>query len=199
VMGLWILESCRKEWQTKGIDASYENLLREVSAAEDFQSFIFPDDERFLNPLSMLDAIAQQLNETGQFFNENPAVVTKIILDSLSFRYASVLRTIENLTGEKIKGVQIVGGGGRNYYLNQMTANACDLPMQAGLVEATVTGNVLVQAISARRFESLSEARRHVAENVQLTNFTPQSSEKLNVARRSYQRIESIFLDLFAE
>jgi len=195
VMGLWILESCRKEWQAKGIDTSYENLLHEASAIEDFQGFIFPDDERFLNPPIMSSAIVQQLKETGQRFNENPAVVTKIILDSLAFRYASVLRTIENLTGEEIEGVQIVGGGGRNDYLNQMTANACNLPVQAGLIEATMMGNVLVQAISAGRFKSLKEARRHVAEIVQLKNYTPQSSEKLNVARSSYQKIESIFLD----
>ena len=48
--------------------------------------------------------------------------MTKVILDSLAFRYASVLKTIESLTGQKISGVQIVGGGSRNDYLNQMTA-----------------------------------------------------------------------------
>lgn len=195
VMGLWILESCRKEWQARGIDTSYENLLREVAAVEEFQGFIFPDDERFLNPPEMLGAVARQLKETGQSFDSNPAIVTKIILDSLAFRYASVLQTIENLTGEKIAGVQIVGGGGRNDYLNQMTASSCGLPVQAGLIEATATGNVLVQAIAAGRFENLSEARRHVAENVRLKNYAPQSSEKLNAARRGYQKIESIFLN----
>jgi rhamnulokinase len=195
VSGLWILELCRREWQAKGIDTSYENLLREVAGIENFQGFIYPDDERFLNPSNMSDAIAQQLEETGQSFDVNPAIVTKIILDSLAFRYASVLKTIENVTGEKIEGVQIVGGGGRNSYLNQMTANACNLPVQAGLTEATVTGNALVQAISAGRFASLSDARRHVAKNVQLKTFTPQSSERLDIAGSHYQKVENAFLE----
>jgi rhamnulokinase len=195
VIGLWIFESCRKEWKERGIDTNYESLLREVEEIKEFQGFIFPDDERFLNPPSMLDAIKSQLTESGQNFNENPAFVTKIILDSLAFRYASVLSTIENLTEQKIKGLQIVGGGGRNEYLNQMTANASNLKVIAGLVEATVTGNVLVQAISAGRFLTLSEARKYVAENVQLKEFTPKISADLNEAKRRYAEIEANYLD----
>ena len=195
VMGLWIFESCRKEWRTRGIDTNYAKLLSEVAETKDFQGFIFPDDERFLSPLSMLEAIAEQMNQTGQNFDENPAIITKIILDSLAFRYASVIWTIENLTNQKIEGVQIVGGGGRNEYLNQMTANACGLTAKAGLIEATVTGNVLVQAISAGRFADLSEARRYVGENVTLKNFTPQKSAKFTDAQKQYAEIENIFAE----
>jgi rhamnulokinase len=96
-----------------------------------------------------------------------------VILDSLAFRYASVLRTMESLTGSDLEGVQIVGGGSRNDYLNQATADASELPVLAGPVEATVTGNVLVQAVAAGRFASLAEARRHVSENVSLRRFAP--------------------------
>lgn len=199
VMGLWILESCRRQWQEKGIDAAYESLLREVGRIEDFQGFIFPDDHRFLNPPDMLKAITRQLDETGQEFDERPAAITKIILDSLAFRYASVLQTIENLTGEKIKGVQIVGGGGRNDYLNQMTANSSRLAVKAGLTEATVTGNVLVQAIAAGRFKDLSEAREHVAQNIQLKSFMPETSVKLSEAKRNYEKIENVFLSSTAK
>lgn len=195
VMGLWIFESCRKEWKERGFAVDYENLLGEVERIKDFQGFIFPDDTRFLNPPSMLRAISEQLAETGQEVSENPVVVTKIILDSLAFRYASILRTIEHLTGEKIAGVQIVGGGGRNDYLNQVTANASNLNVAAGLTEATVTGNVLVQAIAAGRFSGLSEARRHVAENVSLKKFAPQISADLEKARRRYAEIEQFYLE----
>ncbi len=194
VAGLWLFESCRREWRGRGIETDYEMLLGEVAAVKGFQGFIFPDDRRLTNPLDMLKAIAKQLNETGQICDADPVSVTKIILDSLAFRYASVLRSIENLIGEKIEIVQIVGGGGRNDYLNQMTANASGKTVKAGLIEATVTGNVLVQAITAGRFADLSEARNHVAENVELKTFTPQISEDVEAARRDYERIENIFL-----
>ena len=195
VMGLWILESCRQEWQANGIATDYENLLREVEKIKHFQGFIFPDDARFLNPPQMTEAIVRQLNETGHILiDENPVIITKIILDSLAFRYASVLRTIEKLTGEVIESVQIIGGGGRNNYLNQMTANAYNLPVKAGLVEATVTGNVLVQAISARRFDDLQTARNYVAEHIELKEFTPHTNADLEAAKSKYQQIEAIFL-----
>lgn len=194
VMGLWIFESCRKEWEKNGVKTDYDILLAEVVEIEEFCGFIFPDDERFLNPVSMLKAIEIQLNETGQKIYKNPAIVSKIILDSLAFRYASVLETIENLNGKNIEGVQIVGGGGKNNYLNQITANACSKTVKAGLTEATVTGNALVQAISARRFSDLEEARNYVALNIELKGFAPIFNDKLTDAKRWYSEIENKFV-----
>lgn len=194
VMGLWIFESCRKEWEKLGVKTVYETLFEEIKLTKDFCGVIFPDDERFLNPVSMLEAIENQLKETGQTVYKNPVKITKIILDSLAFRYASVLETIENLTGDKIAGVQIVGGGGKNNYLNQMTANACGKTIKTGLDEATVTGNALVQAISNGRFSDLRSARNYVAENIELRIFEPQISESLREAQMKYREIEDRFV-----
>lgn len=195
VMGLWIFESCRKEWKKNGIDVGYESLLGEVITAKGFKAFIFPDDPRFLNPPSMIEAIATQLQETGQQFVSDPAAMAKIVFDSLAFRYASVLRSIESLTGRKLERIQILGGGGRNGYLNQMTANASGLRAHTGLTEATVVGNVLVQAITAGRFASLAEARQHVADNCVFKEFTPQRSAELDEAANRYAEIESRFIN----
>jgi rhamnulokinase len=194
VMGLWILEGCRKEWQQRGVAVDYDVLLRDVAAIGAYGALIFPDDQRFLNPASMLDAIAMQLNETNQTMPSEPAAIAKVILDSLAFRYASLLRTIELLTNQAIEGVQIIGGGSQNTYLNQATANAVGLPVSAGPVEATVIGNVLVQAIAAKRFASLSEARRYVARNVQLQTFMQQPSTSCAEAMRRYATIEARYL-----
>ncbi len=193
VMGLWILESCRKEWNSQGIETDYETLLNQVAGIKGFCGFIFPDDERFLNPKSMLRAISRQQRETEQVVYSEPVLVTKIILDSLAFRYASILQTIENLTGENIVGVQIAGGGGKNVYLNQITANACNKKVKAGLTEATVTGNILVQAIASGKFKDLTEARKYVAKNVELQTFEPKLSEEFKKAKHAYLRIEKYF------
>jgi rhamnulokinase len=192
VMGLWLFESCRKEWEARGLDTDYERLLADAAAIDTSAAFIFPDDPRLFNPASMTDAIARQLEETGQTANaEDPAALTRVILDSLAFRYASVLRTIESLTGRRPAGVQIVGGGGRNEYLNQATADASGLSVLAGPVEATVAGNVLVQATASGRFASLAEARRHLAENVSLKEFGPRRSPKTEASARRYAEIEA--------
>jgi rhamnulokinase len=194
VTGLWILESCRKEWNERGFHIDYERLLRQIAETDDCRGLIFPDDPRFFNPASMLGAIAEQLAESDQSVPDDPFTLTKVILDSLAFRYASVLRTIESLTEQRLNGVQIVGGGSRNDYLNQMTANATNSPVAAGPVEATVTGNVMVQAIAAKRFTSLAEARLHVAQNICVKRFTPRPSPALAEARRSYDELETRYV-----
>ena len=199
VMGLWILESCRKEWQQRGASIDYDVLLRDVAAMASCEVVMFPDDERFLNPPSMLEAIALQLRETGQTMPAAPVPIAKAILDSLAFRYASVLRTIESLTNQRIEGVQIIGGGSQNSYLNQATANATGLPVSAGPVEATIIGNVLVQSIAHGRFASLTEARAYVARNVQLKRFTPHVSAAYEDAKRRYEVIETSFLPQIVE
>ena len=116
-MGLWIFESCRKEWEADGNSVDYDTLIQDASQIDGFPGFIFPDDERFLNPASMLEAISTQLSEPGQLAERAPAIITKIIFDSLAFRYASVLRSIESLTNSKIERVEMVGGGGLDTYL----------------------------------------------------------------------------------
>jgi rhamnulokinase len=194
VMGLWILESCRKEWQQNGVAVEYDSLLEDVEVIEDYPALIFPDDQRLLNPSSMLAAIATQLEETNQAMPSAPASVARIILDSLAFRYASVLRAMESLTDQRIEGVRIIGGGTQNRYLNQATANATGLAVAAGPVEATVIGNVLVQAVTAGHFGSLSDARRYVAENVPSQNFFPRSTSDLEYAKVRYAEIEAGFI-----
>jgi rhamnulokinase len=174
VMGMWLLESCRKEWQAQGLTVDYDGLLNDVAKISGEPVVIFPDDERLFNPPSMLAAIKELLTESAQKISDEPAYIAKVILDSLAVRYASVIRTIEELTGKSIRGVQIVGGGSQNNYLNQATANACKKPVLAGPIEATVIGNVLVQAVAAGRFSTLNEARQQIAGEISLKQFTPQ-------------------------
>jgi rhamnulokinase len=194
VMGLWLLESCRREWQRLGAPVDYDSLLPDDAATRSPDVLIFPDDQRFLNPPSMLEAIATQLSENNQTMPDDPPGIAKLILVSLAFRYASVLQTVELLTGRNVKGVQIIGGGSQNAFLNQATANATRLPVCAGPVEATVIGNALMQAIAHGRFGSLSDARRYVAGNVPFRNFTPQGMDGLDGARRRYAEIEARYI-----
>jgi rhamnulokinase len=196
VMGLWILESCRREWKEQGLDVDYGRLLHQVEAIEDSTGLIFPDDPLFFNPPRMLEAMAEQLAGSGQSVPRDPPAAAKVILDSLALRYASVLRVIETLTNRKIAGVQIVGGGSQNDYLNQATATVTGVPVLAGPVEATATGNALVQAIAAGRFSSLADARRHVAQNVRLRKFTPRPSPAWQEAARRYAAIEARYQSL---
>lgn len=191
VMGLWILESCRREWRERGLEVDYDVLMAQASARRDSTALIYPDDERLFNPPSMTAAIGRQLAETGQSIDADPAALTATILDSLALRYASVIRTIEPLIGKPINGVQIVGGGSQNQYLNQATANASQKVILAGPAESTVIGNALVQAVAAGRFATIAEARRHVAANINPRRFEAQPSSIWDEKIRRYAEIEA--------
>jgi rhamnulokinase len=194
-MGLWILERCRKEWEEDGSGGSYDQLLSAVTAIDGSPGLIFPDDPRLLNPPRMTSALAQQMGETGQAAPESPAATARVILDSLALRYASVVRTIEVLTGQAVAGVHVVGGGSRNGYLSQATADASGRVVLAGPVEATVIGNVLVQAVTAGRFASLAEARHHVAGRVEPRRFTPGATSSWTSLARRYEELEARYRD----
>jgi rhamnulokinase len=190
VMGLWILESCRREWRERGLEVDYDVLLARASARRESAPLIYPDDERLFNPPSMTAAIERQLAETEQSIDAAPAALTATILDSLALRYASVIRTIETLMGKPINGVQIVGGGSQNQYLNQATANASQKVVLAGPAESTVIGNALVQAVAAGRFATIAEARRHVAANINPRRFEAQPSAEWEKKAGRYAEIE---------
>jgi rhamnulokinase len=177
VMGLWILESCRKEWNETGWAADHEALLARAAALPGPPALLFPDDPGFFNPPSMLGAIAAYLRRTGQPEVTDPPAVARVVLDSLALRYASVLRLVETLTGDAVAGLHVVGGGSRNTYLNQAAADATGLPVLAGPVEATALGNLAVQALALGRLASLAEARAAIAELAPPRRFEPRPDE----------------------
>ena len=194
VMGLWLLESCRKEWTAAGYTADLPTLLSRVAAVPGFAGFICPDAPRFFNPPHMTRELQSALADSGQTAHDDPVLLAKVILDSLAARYASVVDTIERLTSHPISGIHIVGGGSQNAYLNQATADAARRTVMAGPVEATAIGNLLVQAIASGELPSLAAARQRVRAALSPRRFEPRESSNWNDARARYREIEAAAL-----
>jgi rhamnulokinase len=194
VTGLWLLDSCRREWQAAGTPQELPRLLQAVGAMPGFQGLVCPDATRFFNPPSMVAELQAALRESGQASPDDPIALAKVVLDSLAFRYASTTHTLERLTGRPVAGIHIVGGGSMNGYLNQATANATGKPVTAGPVEAAVCGNVLVQAIAAGRISSIAEGRRVLASGLQLRRYTPQDERAWAEAAAKYRDVEAVAL-----
>ncbi|MFO7691505.1 MAG: rhamnulokinase family protein [Vicinamibacterales bacterium] len=173
VMGLWLLESCRREWEADGRPQPLETLLAAVGRVEGPAGVIFPDDQRFFAPASMVRELREALRETGQQAPDDPVSLAKVVLDSLALRYASIVKAIERVTGRSIPGIHIVGGGSLNRYLNQATADASGREVLAGPVEATAIGNLLVQGMAAGTIGSLADGRRLVAGTFPPVRFEP--------------------------
>jgi rhamnulokinase len=189
VMGLWLLESCRREWEAGGRPQPIEPLLAAVGRVEEPGGVIYPDDLRFFAPPSMVCELRAALAATGQRAPDDPVGMAKVVLDSLALRYASVVTMIERVTGRPVPGIHIVGGGSLNAYLNQATADASGRPVLAGPVEATAIGNLLVQSMAAGTIGSLAEGRRLVAEAFPPVRFEPRNPDRWARAARLFSQI----------
>ncbi len=170
VMGLWLLEECRKEMAGT---TSYEELNRMAEEAEPFRSLFDPDYTEFLNPDSMTRAIRDFCRRTNQPLPETPGELTRSILESLALKYRYVIEQLGNICQKPIERVHVVGGGSRNRLLNRFTANATGLPVIAGPAEATAIGNLLVQAMALGYLDSPEDIREVVASSFQTEGSEP--------------------------
>ncbi len=173
ISGLWLLQECRRIWAAAGSGFDYSGLTRLAASATPFRSLINPADERFLAPADMPAAIAESCRETGQPVPGTPGEFTRCIFESLALLYRQTLLQLEQLTAQKIEVLHIVGGGSRNALLNQFTANACQVPVLAGPVEATALGNIMIQAITMGAVPDLPAARGLIRENFEMARFEP--------------------------
>ena len=173
VMGLWILQECRKQWAREGNDHSYEELAHLAEDASPAGSLVDPDHPTFLSPGDMPSRIRSFCEETGQDPPEEPASVARCVFESLALKYRYAIEQARSLTGRTVETVNVVGGGSQNDLLCQLTADAARLPVVAGPVEATAIGNVMVQAFAQDRVGSLEEIRAVVRDSFQASTYEP--------------------------
>ncbi len=178
VMGLWLVQECRRTWERAGQALGYDELMRLAGEAPAFGSIVDPDHGGFILPASMPQALADFCRRSGQPAPEGIGPTIRCALESLALRYRWVLEKLEELTGQAIHVIHVVGGGSQNALLCQLTADCCRRPVLAGPVEATAIGNVLVQAIGLGVLGSLAEARAVVRDSFALARYEPRPDDR---------------------
>ena len=189
VMGLWLVQECRRAWERQGHAYGYGELARLAEAAPPFASLVDPDDASFILPPSMPAALGEFCRRTGQPVPQEPGAVVRCALESLALRYRWVLERLEELTGGTLEVVHVVGGGCQNELLCQLTADACGRPVLAGPIEATAIGNVLVQALGLGVIGSLADAREVVRCSFPVQTYTPQDAGRWHDPYRRFLAI----------
>jgi rhamnulokinase len=149
VMGLWLLQESVRTWERAGVAVDLPRLLDEAAQLPGGRSVVDPDRPQFLPPGDMPARLQAECRRIGAEVPESPAELTRCILDSLAAAYRRTVRQAAELSGTPVEVVHLVGGGAQNALLCQLTADACELPVVAGPVEAAAYGNVLVQARAA--------------------------------------------------
>jgi rhamnulokinase len=173
IMGLWLVQECRRTWSKAGREWSYEDLVARASSAAPFAALIDPDDPSFLAHGDMPARIAAYCKRTGQTPPGDEGAFTRCALESLALKYHWTIARLESILGTHIESIHVVGGGARNALLCQFTADACGRPVHAGPVEATAAGNVLLQMMARRRIGSVSDARAIVARSFPVVTYEP--------------------------
>ena len=142
VMGLWMVQECCRLW---GV-SEYAALYAAAAAEPPGGPVIDPDDARFLAPADMTAQVRLACQESGQPVPQTRAQTVRVVLDSLARKVADVLNILEAVSGQPIRTVHIVGGGSQIDLLNTLIAGTSGRMVVAGPVEATLEGNLLVQA-----------------------------------------------------
>ncbi|MBN1348614.1 rhamnulokinase [candidate division KSB1 bacterium] len=189
IMGLWLVQECRRIWANQGDEYDYGTLTQMAADANSFRAFIDPDDASFLHPEDMPRAICQFCEDTGQPCPETHSEMIRIILESLALKYRMTLENLNQLRGKSLKVLHIVGGGTKNELLCQLAASACGIPVIAGPVEATAIGNILVQAVATGELDSIEDAREVIRQSFEVKTYKPQNQDRWDEA---YHRFKAV-------
>jgi len=179
VMGLWLIQQCKKQWNKINEKLEYSDIIKLASNAKPFSAFIDPDNQVFFNPVDMPEAISNYIFMSGQgkVDKNDIGTISRIIYECLAFKYHYVFQKICRVVDKKIEKVHIVGGGSKNEMLNQFVANVMNVEITAGPVEGTAMGNILMQAYGCKEVSSLNEIRRIVKNSNVINEFLPTSNE----------------------
>jgi|DewCreStandDraft_2_1066082.scaffolds.fasta_scaffold00120_46 rhamnulokinase len=191
VMGLWLVQECRRAWARQGREYTYDALIDLAARAAPLQALVDPDAPDFLAPGDMPARLRAYCRATGQPEPQDPGAVVRCALESLALKYRLVLEQLDELAGRRVEPVHIVGGGARNRLLCRFTADATGRLVLAGPTEATALGNVLVQAMARGRLSSLAEGRELVRRSFEIETYppNPHAAALWNEAYVRFQRL----------
>lgn len=189
IMGLWLIQQCKREWTKRGENISYDEIVQQARAAEPFRSIIDADYSEFFSTEHMEDAIARYCIKTSQPVPETKGQFARCIYESLALKYRWGMDRLEEIRSSRLEALHIVGGGIQNKLLNQFAANAIGRPVITGPIEGACIGNLLSQAIALGDISGIDQLREVVRASFDVERYEPQDSD-------SWEEAYSRFLGL---
>ncbi|PKJ59053.1 MULTISPECIES: rhamnulokinase [Bacillus] len=186
ITGMWVIQEVRQQLQA---DYSFQQLAEEAEKTEPFQQFINLNDKRFLNPENMIKEIQHYCRQTRQKIPRTAGELACCIYSNLAIIYAIAIKELETITEKPIEQFHIIGGGARNDFLNQLTADMSGKAVYAGPIEATATGNLLMQMIAAKEVKDIKEARQVVRNSFSIKVFTPKDIDRSTIIQSFQQTV----------
>jgi rhamnulokinase len=189
VTGLWLLHECRRAWAREGSDYSFDRLVALAVEAPPLRSFIDPNEPVFAEPGDMPARIRAFCAHTGQPEPVEPGAIVRCVLESLALKHAATIDLLASVTGTSPGEIHLVGGGARNELLCRWTAAAAGIPVLAGPEEATLLGNLLVQAMALGELASLDDARAVIRASFAPRTYEPENAGAWADARERFRAV----------
>ena len=189
IIGLWIVQECRRDWLKEGRDLSWDDIVAEAVNAAPLRSIIDTDAQEFYAGGGMAGKVQDYCARTGQPVPETVGEIARCAYESLALKYRKALEGLERMKGEPIASLNIVGGGIQNKLLNQMAADATGRAVVTGPIEGAAMGNLLTQAMALGDIPDLAALRQVVRENVEVETYTP---NHIPAWEQAYRKLESL-------
>lgn len=189
VMGLWIIQNCKKQWDGEG-SLSWDDIVAMAGKAPAFKSFIDVSDSSFFTPDDMTGKIQRYCAATGQPVPQSKGEIARTVYESLAMSYREAFRGLEEIKGKRIGALHIVGGGSKNSMLNRLTANAVGREVIAGPAEATAIGNIMVQVLASGEVADTTEMRQVIRDSFEVECFEPENADEWTEQFNRYLKIK---------
>lgn len=192
IIGLWLIQESRRQWIREGKEYSFAELEDLARAAEPFKCFIDPDAPELTPAGDIPNRIRKLCRESGQYVPETVGEVMRCIYESLALKYKGAVRELEECTGAEFKTLYMIGGGTKDRFLSQLTADACGITVSSGPVEATAMGNILIQLSALGEISGLSKMRETVRASEKILYFKPENTAEWDKAYERYKTIRNV-------
>ena len=192
IMGLWLIQECRRQWQKQSGPISWDEIVVQARQAEPFRTVIDPCYGEFFAGGRMIEKIQAFARRTGQPEPQSVGQIPRCIYESLALKYRWALERLEEIKGQRIDTLNIVGGGCQNKLLNQFAADSIDRPVITGPVEGAAIGNLLTQAMALGDIGSLDELRAVVRRSEAVETYQPHHTPQWEAAYQTLLRFDHL-------
>ena len=176
INGMWIIQECKKDWDALGYSLTWDMITSAAASEPPFRSIIDVDDDLFFGTGNMIGRIQAYCQSTKQPVPESVGQIARCFYDSLSLRYKRSFHQCCTISKKALDVFNIIGGGSKNKFMNQLTADVLGVPVIAGPDEAAVIGNIIAQAIAFGEIQDLEEGRDLIRRSFSIETFYPQRS-----------------------
>lgn len=189
IMGLWILQECKRAWEREGKNIGFSDMVQLAEAEAGGRCFIDPDNDLFYAPGNMPERVREFCRNTNQFVPETIGEIVRCVEESLALKYRWAIEKLEEITSRKIDTIHMVGGGIQDKLLCQLTANVTGKEVIAGPVEATAIGNIIVQAQAVGIIKNIAHGKEIIINSFEIIEYKPLDNEKYTVNYEKFLKI----------